>query len=157
MQRDMNMRIIDLSHTVSPDMPVYPGTEQPVFTTDCSLDEIGFLEKKITLYSHTGTHVDAPAHLIKGANTLDSLAIEHFYGPACMLNFENETAKLIDAAFLEPYTKEIETSDFLLIHTGWSKYWGTEKYYSDYPVLTLEVAEWLGALRLKGLVWILFQ
>ena len=53
------MRIIDLTHPISEDMPVYPGTEPPIFETGCSIEEAGFLEKKITLYSHTGTHIDA--------------------------------------------------------------------------------------------------
>jgi len=145
------MRIVDLSHTVSPNMPVYPGTEQPIFITGCSIEEIGFLEKKITMYSHTGTHVDAPAHLIKDASTLDLLAIEHFHGSALMLNFENDKSKTINVSSLEPYEKEIEKIDFLLIHTGWSKYWGTEKYFSDYTVLSLEAANWLSKFQLKGL------
>ncbi len=145
------MGIFDLSHTVSPNMPVYPGTEQPIFITGCSIDEIGFLEKKITMYSHTGTHVDAPAHLIKGAKTLDMLAIEHFHGSALLLNFENYNSKTIDVSSLESYRKEIEKIDFLLIHTGWSKYWGDEKYFSDYAVLSLEAANWLSEFQLKGL------
>ena len=84
------MKIVDLSYTVSPDMPVYPGTEQPVFIDACSIEETGFREKKITMYSHTGTHIDAPSHLIKDANTLDFLGIEHFYGSALMLDFEKD-------------------------------------------------------------------
>ena len=145
------MRIVDLTHTVSPNMPVYPGTEQPVFITGCSIEGTGFLEKKITMYSHTGTHVDAPAHLIKGADTLDLLPIEHFHGSALLLNFENDKSKTIDVSSLEPYRNEIESIDFLLIHTGWSKHWGTEKYFSDYTVLSLEAAHWLSEFQLKGL------
>lgn len=70
-----NTELIDLTHPIASNMPVYPGTEPPVLITGCTIDESGFLEKKITLYSHTGTHVDAPAHLIKGAKTLDRLPI----------------------------------------------------------------------------------
>ncbi len=145
------MKIFDLSHTVSPDMPVYPGTEQPIFITGCSIDEIGFLEKKITMYSHTGTHVDAPAHLIKGAKTLDMLPIERFHGPALLLNFENDKSKTINVSSLESHRKEIEKINFLLIHTGWSKYWGEKKYFSDYAVLSIEAANWLSEFQLKGL------
>jgi kynurenine formamidase len=145
------MRIVDLTHIVSPNMPVYPGTEQPIFITGCSIDETGFLEKKITMYSHTGTHVDAPAHLIKNHNTLDVLSIEHFHGSAMMLNFENTKSNTIDVRALEHYEKLIENVDFLLIHTGWSKYWGTDKYFSGYSVLTLEAANWLNNFHLKGL------
>ncbi len=144
------MKLMDLTHLMEPNMPVYPGTEPPVFTTGCSIDEAGFLEKKITLYSHTGTHIDAPAHLIKGHNTLDMLTIDHFYGPALMLNFDNSTAETIGVKQLEPYQDKIKTVDFLLLHTGWSQYWGSEYYFSKYPVLSLEAANWLNSFGLKG-------
>jgi len=147
---DTIMKIIDLTHIVSPDMPVYPGTEQPVFTTGCSIEENGFLEKKITMYSHTGTHVDAPAHLIKNSKTLDLLPIEHFHGPAIMLNLGHIGSDLIDVADLEPYSNDIKQVDFLLIHTGWSKHWGSEKYYSGYSVLSSAAADWLSQYKLKG-------
>lgn len=143
-------KIVDLSHVISPDMPVYPGTEQPELITGCTLEEAGFLEKKITMYSHTGTHVDAPAHLLKDAATLDSLTIEHFYGSALMLNFEPEPSSVIEVDDLEFYAKELEKVDFLLLHTGWSKYWGAEKYFSGYPVLSVEAAKWLTDFQLKG-------
>lgn len=143
------MSIVDLSHTLSPDMPVYPGTEQPQFTTSSSLENDGFFEKKITMSSHTGTHVDAPAHMIKDAKTLDQLGIDHFHGPALLLNVENEA--IIDVAFLEAYEKKIENVNFVLFHTGWSKYWGIDTYFSDYKTLTVEAAQWLAQFQLKGI------
>jgi len=145
------MKIIDLTHSISSDMPVYPGTEPPVFMTGCSIDDIGFLEKKITLYSHTGTHIDAPAHLIKGHKTLDLLPIEHFYGMALLLKFDSIKSKTIGVRELDPYYEKIKEVEFLLIYTGWSQYWGTEKYFSDYHVLSLEAANWLSRFGLKGL------
>jgi kynurenine formamidase len=145
------LKIIDLTHTVSPDMPVYPGTEQPVFLTGCSIEEAGFLEKKIIMYSHTGTHIDAPAHLIKDHNTLDLLPIEHFHGTALMLNMENRESKTIDVKDLEPHKEAIKKIDFLLIYTGWSKYWGSDKYFSDFSVLSIEAATWLTGFQLKGI------
>lgn len=145
------MKPVDLTHTISPVMPVYPGTEPPVFTTGCSLEEIGFLEKKITLYSHTGTHVDAPAHLLKGRKTLDMLPIDHFYGPALLLNFDKVSTKTIEIKDLEPYRDSIKEIDFLLLHTGWSRYWGSDRYFTHFPVLSTEAAHWLSDFPLKGL------
>jgi len=55
------MLLIDLTHPISEDMPVYPGTEPPVIVAGCTVAEDGFLERKITLWSHIGTHVAAPA------------------------------------------------------------------------------------------------
>jgi kynurenine formamidase len=145
------MNVVDLSHTLSADMPVYPGTEQPQFYTGCSLEEDGFLEQKITMYSHTGTHVDAPAHLLKNGKTLGQLGIEHFCGPALLLNFDSSKGKKIELSSLLPHEKEIKNVDFLLIHSGWSVYWGKEKYFSDYSTLSVEAAQWLSKLQLKGI------
>ena len=77
------MKISDLTYPITQDMPVYPGTEQPLIVTGCSIEETGFLEKKITMYSHTGTHVDAPAHLLKEGKTLDMLPLNHFLEKHC--------------------------------------------------------------------------
>jgi kynurenine formamidase len=143
------MKIVDLSHTISPDMPAYPGTEPPTFKIGCTIENDGFLEKKITLYSHTGTHIDAPAHLIKGL-TLDQLQIEQYFGEALLVDFQSIGRNIIQLDDLTKYKKEINSADFLLINTGWNKHWGTEKYYSDYPVLSGDAADWLSKHSLKG-------
>jgi arylformamidase len=145
------MRIIDLSHEISPNMPVYPGTEPPVFSPGCSMEDAGFLEKKITFYSHTGTHMDAPAHLIKNSKTLDQFPIAHFYGKALLVNVENLKKPLIDIKDLNSYQDDLRQVEFVLIYTGWSRFWHTEKYFTDYPVLSFESAQWLSQFDLKGI------
>lgn len=144
------MKIVDLSHTISPDMPAYPGTEQPIFKIGRTIENDGFLEKEITLYSHTGTHIDAPAHLIKGLKTLDQLQIEQYFGEAILVDFQNIGRDIIQLDDLTTYEKENNSADFLLINTGWNKLWGTEKYYSGYPVLSIDAADWLSKHSLKG-------
>ena len=145
------MDIVDLSHPISPNMPAYPGTEPPSFIKGCSIDDNGFLEKKITLYSHTGTHIDAPAHIIHGAKTLDQFSIEHFAGKAFLLNLPSINKQEIDIADLESHQSLIGNSEFLLLNTGWSRFWGTKRYYSGYPVLSAEAALWLSNFELKGI------
>ena len=149
--RSTTMNIVDLTHTISPRMPVYPGTEPPVFTTGCSIEDSGFLEKKITLYSHTGTHMDAPAHMIKASKTLDRFAIDQFYGKAARLDVSTNKRPIIDIEDLASCEEMLRQNEFLLIHTGWSRRWGTEAYFSEYPVLSMEAAEWVSQLHLKGI------
>ena len=144
-------KIIDLTHSISEGMPVYPGTESPVLKKECTIEDIGFLEKKITMVSHTGTHMDAPAHLIKDAKTLDKFPVNHFYGKAVLLDFTGITGSHIKLNDLEPYEAAIRNVDFVLIYTGWSEYWGRDKYYVDYPVLTYDAADWLSKFSLKGI------
>jgi len=145
------IRLVDLTHPISPDMPVYPGTDPPVLLPGCSLEQAGFLEKKITFYSHTGTHIDAPAHMLKDHNTLDRLGIDHFYGSALLIKLDNFTGRTIEVPHLAPYREQIAKVEFLLLATGWSQYWGSEKYFLHYPVLSLEAAIWINGFSLKGL------
>ena len=65
------MTVIDLTRAIREGMPVSPGTEQPRLTTACTVSQCGYRETLLHMYSHTGTHMDAPAHMIDGALPLD--------------------------------------------------------------------------------------
>lgn len=145
------MKITDLTHVIYEDMPVFPGTEPPIFERANTLEGDGFREAKITMYSHTGTHIDAPAHMLSTGPYLDNFDIEHFIGKATILDFSNEKIKLIDVGSLKPYEEKIKNVDFIIIKTGWSKYWGDKKYYEDFPSLSEESAKWLTGFNLKGI------
>ena len=80
------MSVLDLTHTISGEMPVYPGTEKPVLTTACTIETAGYRETLLHMYSHTGTHMDAPAHMIAHGRTLDSYGVEKFVGPGFVLD-----------------------------------------------------------------------
>ena len=145
------MKIIDLTHSISPDMPVYPGTEQPVFETGCTIEKNGFLEQKMSFFSHTGTHMDAPAHMIENGKTLDQLSMEHFYGEALMVDVSKSNRPIIGIDAFASHGEILEQIGFLLIYTGWSRYWHSDRYFSDYPVLSVEAAKWLCRFNLKGI------
>ncbi|MBU3113897.1 cyclase family protein [Clostridium lacusfryxellense] len=145
------MKITDLTHVIYSGMPVFPGTEQPTLEKANTLEKDGFQEAKITMYSHTGTHIDAPAHMLSNGPYLDNLDIEHFIGNATILDFSNSTIKLIDLDMLKPYEEKVKNVDFVIIKTGWSKYWSDSKYYEDFPSLDLESARWLSQFNLKGI------
>ncbi|MFL0196811.1 cyclase family protein [Clostridium sp. WILCCON 0269] len=144
------MKITDLTHVICSQMPVFPGTEQPVFEKANSVEKDGFREAKITMYSHTGTHIDAPAHMLSSGPYLDNLSIEHFIGNAGIVDFSNKNIKSIDINSLKPYEDKMKNVEFIIIRTGWSKYWGEEKYYEDFPYLSEESAAWLSEFNLKG-------
>ena len=145
------MKIFDLTHTISESMPVYPGTEPPIFEVGCSIEEDGFLEKKITMYSHTGTHIDAPAHLVKRSKTLDMLPLDYFFGKALLVNLSKKKLQTVEIEDLKSYNNAFEDVEFLLLYTGWSQHWGNDKYFKNYPVLSIEAANWLSQFNLRGI------
>jgi kynurenine formamidase len=145
------MKITDLTHTIYSDMPVFPGTEQPIFEKANTLDRDGFQEAKITMFSHTGTHIDAPAHMLADGPYLDDLEIEHFIGKATILDFSKKMVELIEIESLKPFEEKIKNIEFLILKTGWSKYWGDKKYYEAFPALSEGAAKWLSEFKLKGI------
>ena len=76
------MNILDLTYVISPDMPVYPGTEGPTLSPANTYEKDGFKETLLSMYSHTGTHMDAPAHMLEDGVTLDALPASQFIGKA---------------------------------------------------------------------------
>lgn len=142
------MKIIDLSHIISPDISVFPGTEKPIFERK----EIeGYPEVKITMYTHTATHIDAPIHIIKGARTLDELPIDKFMGPGIVIDCKHLAGKNITLDFLKQFEDKIKNVEFILFNSGWSAKWKTEAYFEDFPTLTTEAATWLTIFHLKGI------
>ena len=140
------MKVYDLTHTIRNDMPVYPGTEQPRLTTACTIEEVGYRETLLHMYSHTGTHMDAPAHTLPDGAALDRYPGEKFVGAAIVVDCRGE--KDISLPLLQRY--DLSGVDFVLFCTGWDKKWGTPAYYENFPCLTAEAAAYLAALPLKG-------
>ena len=140
------MKVYDLTHTIRNDMPVYPGTEQPRLTTACTIEEVGYRETLLHMYSHTGTHMDAPAHMLPDGAALDRYPGEKFVGAAIVVDCRGE--KVISLPLLQRY--DLSGVDFVLFCTGWDKKWGTPACYENFPCLTAEAAAYLAALPLKG-------
>lgn len=146
------MKIIDLTHTISGEMPVYPGTEKPKLSAANTIAADGFKETILNMYSHTGTHTDSPAHLFENGKSLDEFPASMFCGKAVMLDCRNVCANTrIGAKILAEISDKLENVDFLILRTGWEKYWNDEKYFSDYPCIDTEAAEFLVKIGLKGI------
>jgi arylformamidase len=81
-------RIIDLTKSIFPGMVVYPG--DPVVTIEqLSALSDRFVLERLCMSTHTGTHVDAPFHVLNGGETLDEMPLDQFVLPAMFLNFCN--------------------------------------------------------------------
>ena len=144
--------IIDLTHTITPEMPMYPGSTAPSMTATGSLTRTGYRETQITLSSHTGTHMDAPSHLLREGSSLELLPASHFCGRAIVLDVSHMApGGVITADFLREQNGAVRSADFVLFYTGWEKKWGTDAYYEDtFPVPDEEAAKYLVSCGLKG-------
>ncbi len=147
------MRTIDLTHLITDYMPVYPGTETPHIKSIAAHQTHGYLEHLVRMTTHTGTHVDAPAHMIENGKTLDQMSTNDFCGTAMSISFtdKNENNREICIEDLVPFETDISEHEFVILNTGWYKHWGESKYFENYPSLTAEAASWLSEFNLKGI------
>ena len=145
------MIVYDLTHTISENMPVYPGTETPKLKSACTLEANGFRETLLQMYSHTGTHIDAPAHMFKNGASLDSFDGGQFVGIAAVIDCTElgENGR-IDLSFIDRNRALADKAEFLLFRTGWDKFWGGAAYFEDFPCITGEVADYIAASGKKG-------
>ena len=124
------MRVLDLTHTIAENMPVYPGTETPIFAGANTYEKDGFKETKLTMYTHTGTHMDPPAHLFAGRTTLDAFPASQFIGKALVIECsdlkEGEAIRRIFCSFTSAGTSAGEqTPTLATIPASTTRRWTT--------------------------------
>ncbi len=144
----MQKKIIDLTHTINGKMTVYPNTLKPSFEPSNTIERDGFAELKLTMATHTGTHIDAPCHLIKGEKALSDFPLDKFIGKAIVIDCERKDE--ISLELLKSRENDINEVEFVLFRSGWSRKWEEKDYFGKYPVLTAEAAQWLSEFKLKA-------
>lgn len=146
----MAMEVVDLTHLISETMPVFPGTKPPVITDAFTIARNGFAEKSLQFVSHTGTHIDAPGHILAGAPRLDGFAAGRFLGHGLVLDVSAVRGRHIEVSDLKQYEARLRLVDYALLHSGWAGHWGSDDYFGAYPVLSPAAARWLAGFALKG-------
>lgn len=141
-------KMVDLTLDIVNNMSVPPGNRKlpPVelkILKDADKDgiQVGFYQQGI----HSGTHLDAPRHIIPGGKTIDQLPLETFvtrgYCIDCTSVKPNEP---VTAAMLEYAASKVRKGMAVLLYTGWSnKMFGTDEYWDDSPYLGEDAAHWL--------------
>ncbi len=143
------MKVIDLSHAINSNMSTYTKDEKFQSYDIASIEKDGYNEKLLKLCTHTGTHIDAPSHMINKGKTIDEFNINDFIGIAVIIDVSN--LEKIDIEDLNTYKDKISNSDFVVLKTGWDKYWGSDIYLKGFPTLTEEAARWLCNFNIRGI------
>lgn len=138
---------LKLSFDCDPKGPYPPGIPTPIIGIFTSLDAGDIANQYvITLCNHTGTHVDAPAHVVKGGAGICDFDISEFvYESTFCLFLDLNDTELIYSKHIEKYDKAISKSDLLLMITGYDKYRETEpdRYRIKGPGFSVEVAKYI--------------
>jgi arylformamidase len=131
-------RIVDLTLTLG------PGMRGVDFEGRTTIDGKGWNTTILHLYSHAGTHMDAPHHFVQEGKTLENLVLEKCVGPAHVIDLSSVKPRdVITVEHLAPYAEKIGPGARLLLKTGWSARADSPEYRTHLPRVSLPLAEWL--------------
>ncbi len=130
-------KIYDITQTISPEMLSWPE-DSPVSFNNTELEGVASLTR-LDMSAHTGTHIDAPAHIICGGKGIDEIDIEQLSGLASVFDLSN--AKIIDRVLLSGLN--LAGVSRLLLKTSNSDLLNEPDFNQEYVSLTTDAAEYL--------------
>jgi arylformamidase len=138
-------RFFDLTRTISQKMQVYPGDPQPKFEPHSTIKDDKVNVTRITVGSHTGTHVDAQSHFLSNGNSVESEPLSKFIGEATIidLSVKERRGGSITANDLNRYSDTVQREDILLTYTG------TGDRRTNFTYLDISAARWIVNHKIK--------
>jgi arylformamidase len=142
--------IHDISVPVRPGMIVWeneiPVELEPIFT----LEKDAAAVSRLSLGTHTGTHVDPPRHFVLGGGGVHEMPLDAMIGPCVVRRFTERyeiTARHLDEANIPEGTTR------LLLATPGADLWELPEFRMDYTGLSFDGAEWCvrRGIRLVGI------
>jgi arylformamidase len=152
-------QIVDLSVPLkSMDTPLFPGTPIPLRTTYQTIQSSGFLAYIWLFHEHSGTHVDAPAHMMNEGMTIDKVPLDYFVCSGVVLDFSGKPKYQITRDDIKKFLKSsghlndiTNGGDWvLLFYTGYTSK-SNDADWLDSPDLTEDACKYIVELGFKGI------
>ena len=129
-------KLVDLTHAFEPGIPHWPGfpdeKRETIYWYEKGRGSMGtgFFAEVFTLVGQWGTHVDPPAHFVKGLRTVDQIELKEMILPLVVIDVHSEAAKNPDYTLTLERVKKWEADHgaipagaFVAMRTDWSKRW----------------------------------
>ena len=135
------MKFVDLSHPVSDGMPTYPSDPDVSILREKDIDTDNTLLHSFKMGTHTGTHLDVPAHVVPGGKTVGSFSLSSFTG----------TAVKVDKTTCNSLGQFEDAIDGIIYESGWYRHFNDPKvfYGSERPLIPEKLIERTIELKIK--------
>lgn len=134
----MPTQVIDLTLTA------YHGMRGVEITPNTSIEGEGYNTTNLKLYSHAGTHADAPRHFLNDGMTLEHVDVNKCIGPALVIDVSHKGPNdFITVADLGERAAQVGPGARVLLYTGWDTHAEQPDYRTSFPRISRELARWL--------------
>lgn len=138
----------DLSHILDSSTPLYPGDVDTQLSQDKFIKQDYYNAYLLHSNLHTGTHIDAPMHLLDDERVISEFDINCFFGNGVVLDVRGKSV----IKMKKEYEELISPNDIVLLYTGFDKHYNDEDiYFNSHPVVDEELAQFFVDMKIKML------
>ncbi|MBI2763251.1 MAG: cyclase family protein [Chloroflexi bacterium] len=123
-----SMRVVDLTQPLSSDVVMWPGAPAPTAEVVLTVAHDGFYNRRISFMEHSGTHFDAPCHMVDGATPLHAIDPDTLVRQAVMIDISGSVGDNADGELTLAHVRDFETANgripdgsIVLLRTGWEQ------------------------------------
>ncbi|MBT3474691.1 MAG: cyclase family protein [Thaumarchaeota archaeon] len=146
------MKVIDLTLTISENIPTFPGSPQPNFINWESIEKDGYNLELLFLSTHTGTHIDAPYHFVKKGQKIDQIMTKRLVTEAILIKIRKGSDQAITKNDIQKFEKKygkIDDGSTVIFHTDWQKNLNKKSYFMKNPGLGTSAAKYLASKKIN--------
>ena len=146
------MTILDLTLTISKNLPMFPGSPKPQFISWSTIKKDGYNLELLFLSSHSGTHMDAPYHFIKNGKKIHEIPVSRLTNNAILIKLRKKANQAISKNDIIKFEKKhgiILKNATIIFATGWQKNLQSKYYFEKNPGLAVSAAKYLASKKIN--------
>jgi kynurenine formamidase len=146
------MKIIDLTLTVSDEIPTFPGSPQPSFIPWENVKEDGYNLELLFLSTHTGTHMDAPYHFLEKGAKIHEISLKKLVSETVLIKSKKNDGESITKIDIQKFEKKhgkIVSFSSVIFYTGWQRNLQKKYYFTKNPGLSVSAAKYLASKKIS--------
>lgn len=144
------MKPVDLTLTITQDIPTFPGSPRPMSIPWNSLKKDGYNLEMLFFSSHTGTHIDAPFHFVQGGKKIHQIDPGRFLCDAVLVRARSGPNHSITKSDIVDHEKRhgaIPGGGAIIFATGWNDQINRRNFFDQNPGLAESAAEYLASKK----------
>ena len=151
-------KVVDLTHPWDGDFPTFDGKPGILYEPDKILDRDGYQLWKLTIFEHSGTHVDAPLHFSADGASVDQLPAAGLVCPLCVLDLRAKASEdanaMVQSEDIEAWISangEIPAGAVVAMHSGWTAYRTDSDGNFAFPGFSKAATDMLAGMDVAGI------
>ena len=134
------MSVIDLSAPLGPDTVMWPGAPAPATEDVATFADNGYFARLLHVFEHSGTHFDAPCHMVEHHSSVDEVPVGNLVAPVRVIDISDDLGDDADGVLTveqvlahEAEHGRVPEGCAVFLRTGWEEHHTDAERYAGPP------------------------